>query len=284
MGVKIDLEEEFLGFCFSGKLDEVSACLTLKADVNAKSEDGFWSALTIAVHMNKPELLEVLLSHPNIDVNLTSSHASHQSGNIYQWTPLMFACFWGNTNIVSRLAKVPKVDLKYRDNFGDTAAHKACEKGHTECVRILAGTGGLDWTRGNRRGQTPLFLAVDGRHADILKIIVKQPNVNFYVKSDNGQSLVEVAINRGDLKCLEILAAQKNCSGWSVADKNGDLPVMMALKTNKIEIVKYLITLTRVQAALALTRDREGWSLLSRAISTKQLGESLLFIIITFQL
>ena len=281
MGVKIDLEEEFLGYCFSGTLSQVSACLTLKADVNTKSADGFWSGLSIAVHMNKPDLLEMLLSHPLIDVNLTSSQVCPKSGNIYQWSPLMLACFMGNTDLVMRLARVARVNLKYRDNSGNTAAHKACEKGHTECVRILAGTGGLDWTRGNRRGQTPLFLAVDGRHADILKIIVKQPNVNFYVKSDNGQSLVEVAINRGDLKCLEILAAQKNCSGWSVADKNGDLPVMMALKTNKIEIVKYLITLPRVQAALALTRDREGWSLLSRAISTKQLGESLLFIIRT---
>ena len=172
MGVKIDLEEEFLGFCFSGKLDEVSACLTLKADVNAKSEDGFWSALTIAVHMNKPELLELLLSRPNIDVNLTSSHACNRSGNIYQWTPLMFACFWGNTVSVARLAKVPRLNLKYRDNYGDTAAHKACEKGHTECVRILATTVRLDWNKGNRRGQTPLFLAVDGGHADIVKALV----------------------------------------------------------------------------------------------------------------
>ena len=275
MGVKIDLEEEFLAFCFSGKLDEVSACLTLKADVNAKSEDGFWSALTIAVHMNKPELLEVLLSHPNIDVNLTSSHASHKSGNIYQWTPLMFACFWGNTDIVSRLAKAPKLDLKYRDNFGDTAAHKACEKGHTECVRILAAAGRLDWNKGNRRGQTPLFLAVDGGHADILRIIVKQPNINYYLKSDNGQTLVEVAVNRGDLKCLEILASQKNCSGWIAPDKNGDTPVMMALKTNKIEIVKYLITLPVVRPVLAYSRDRAGWSLLSIAISIKHFGEYL---------
>ena len=278
MGVKIDLEEEFLGYCFSGKLSEVSACLTLKADVNTKSEDGYWSALTIAVHMNMPELLELLLSRPNIDVNLTSSHLCHRSGNIYQWTPLMFACFWGNTDIVARLAKVPRLNLKYGDNYGDTAAHKACEKGHTECVRILAGAGAgrVDWNKGNRRGQTPLFLAVDGRHADIVKIIVKQPNINYYFMYDNGQSLVEVAINRGDLKCLEILASQKNCSGWIVPDKNGDTPLMMALKTNKIEIVKYLITLPRVQRTLARYRDREGWSLVSRAISIKQFGKSFL--------
>ena len=278
MGVKIDLEEEFLGYCFSGKLSEVSACLTLKADVNTKSEDGYWSALTIAVHMNNQELLEVLLSQTNIDVNLTSSQACTKSGNIYQWTPLMFACFWGNTDSVARLAKVPRLSLNSRDNSGDSAAHKACEKGHTGCVKILAeaGIGRVDWNKGNRRGETPLFLAVHGRHPDIVKIIVKQPNINYYFMYDNGQSLVEVAINRGDLKCLEILASQKNCSGWIVPDKNGDTPVMMALKTNKIEIVKYLITLPRVQRTLARYRDREGWSLVSRAISIKQFGKSFL--------
>ena len=280
MGVKIDLEEEFLGYCFDGKLNEVSACLTLKADVNTKSEDGFWSALTIAVHMNNPELLEVLLSQTNIDVNLTSSQACTKSGNIYQWTPLMFACFWGNTDSVARLAKVPRLSLNSIDNSGDSAAHKACEKGHTGCVKILAeaGIGRVDWNKGNRRGQTPLFLAVEGRHAEIVKIIVKQPNINYNVRSDNDQTLVEVAINGGDQKCLEILASQRNCGGWTTSDKNGDIPVMMALKTNKIEMVKYLITLPQVKPALALARDRAGWALLSRAISTKQVGKSLVFI------
>ena len=275
MGVKIDLEEEFLGYCFSGKLQEVRACLTLKADVNTKSDDGFWSALTIAAHMNNPELLEVLLSHPLIDVNLTASQTCNKSGNIYQWTPVMFACFWGNDEIVARLAKVPRLNLQYRDNSGDTAAHKACERGHIGCVKILAEAGGwVDWNKGNRRGETPLFLAVHGRHPDIVKIIVKQPNINYNVKSDNDQTLVEVAINRSPL-CLEILASQRNCVGWSTPDKNGDIPVMMALKTNKIEIVKYLISLPQVRPALARARDREGWSLLFRAISTKQLGKSL---------
>ena len=50
---------------------------------------------------------------------------------------------------------------------------------------------------------------------------------------------------------------------------------MKALKTNKLEIVKVLIGVPWVDLTL---RDREGWSLVFRAIQNKQLGQYLKYL------
>ena len=50
---------------------------------------------------------------------------------------------------------------------------------------------------------------------------------------------------------------------------------MKALKTNKLEIVKVLIGVPWMDLTL---RDREGWSLVFRAIQNKQLGQYLKYL------
>ena len=69
MGRQRDLEEEFLTYCVSKNLVKVKACLTLDVDVNTVSEDGRWCAIRIAVNRSSLELLDILLSHPKLDVN-----------------------------------------------------------------------------------------------------------------------------------------------------------------------------------------------------------------------
>ena len=64
-----DLSGEFLKYCRENNLAKVSDCLSRGVDVNTVSEDGHWTALTIAAYENYPELLDLLLEQPGIDVN-----------------------------------------------------------------------------------------------------------------------------------------------------------------------------------------------------------------------
>ena len=57
---------------------------------------------------------------------------------------------------------------------------------------------------------------------------------------------------------------------WNVPDKNGDTPVMMALKSGKTDMMKILVGCPRVDLTI---RDKEGWTLLMRTIASKDLGE-----------
>ena len=64
-----ELAREFLKYCEDNNLTGVTDCLSRGVDVNTVSEDGCWSGLRIAVEKNYPELLEILLSHPDIKIN-----------------------------------------------------------------------------------------------------------------------------------------------------------------------------------------------------------------------
>ena len=264
---KRDLNLEFLEYCFSKSLDKVKACLTLKVDVNILSDDGYWSALNIAIHVKSPELLEILLRERNINPNLVINH-KNKGGIPDRWTALMFACWAGNHVMVERLVRVVEVDVMYQDQSGDSAAHKASERGEAQCVKLLANTGRVDWERGNVWGQTPLYLALQGQHSNTVAIIVKQ-NMDYILKTHKGETLAEVAVEGGDEKCVKILAEQKKFDCWNIPDKDGDTPVMKALKSKKMGITLILIENNRVDLSL---RDRQGWSLVFRAINSKQPG------------
>jgi len=242
-------ELEFLQHCHDNNLEGVADCLSRGVDVNTVSEDGRWSGLTIAATKNYPELLEILLSHPQIKINNTKKH------NRSKWTALGAACSAGNYTIVSRLVQVPGLDINYQeDGFhtpplkdGWTAAHWASVRGHTECVRILAETGKVNWNMRERiRGRTPLYLALAMGHSDIVDIIVQQPNIDYNVKDEDGDTLGHAAVRWGDVKCVETLAAQESCDCWNVPDSNGDTPIMLALNEGKTEIVKILLRCPRV--------------------------------------
>jgi len=247
-------ELEFLRNCGENNLAGVRESLSRGVDVNTVCEDGHWSGLTIAAEENYPELLEILLSHPDIKINNTTE---------CQMTALMFACRAGNSAIVSRLVEVPGLEINHQDESGHTAAHWTGMKGHTECVRILAETDRVDWNKRDVCGWTPLYCALRWGHSDIVDIIVQQPNIDYNVKTEDGETLGHAAVRGGNVQCVKSLTTQESFDCWNVPDRHGDTPIMMALKRDKTEIVEILLRCPRVDLSC---RDREGWSLVFRAI------------------
>ena len=267
-----NLDEEFLKYCQENDLKRAEACLTLDVDVNTVSEDGCWSGLTVAAHNNDTELLEILLSQPQIKINNTTDAAGLEvlplSG--LQFTPLMFACRAGNSAIVSRLVQVPGLDINYQDRRGWTVAQRASGRCHTQCVRILAETGRVDWNKRNKRGRTPLYLALRRGRSDIVDIIVQQPNIDYNVKNNGGVTLAQLAVKKGNVKSVETLAATEKCECWNIPDSDGDTPVLMALKTHQMGILRILLKCPRVDLSCS---DADGWSLVFRAIAMNNLGK-----------
>ena len=262
------LEREYIKYCLENNLDKVKACLTLEVDVNvnsvsedadpfAESGDRLCSGLIIAAERNYLDLLDILLSHPNIDVNQIRKNSGHQM------TALMFACGAGHSDVVSKLVQQDGVDVNYQAESGYTAANSAAFNGHKECVRILARSGKVDWNKRDKKGAVPLYWALDQDHSDIVDIIVKQPGMDYSVKTEAGLTLAHVAVMKS-IKSVEILAAQEKFKCWNVPDKKGDTAVMKALKMNKGFVVDMLIRCPRVDLKC---RDLLGWSLLARSIS-----------------
>ena len=66
------LNDDIIEHCQDNNLEGVTDCLSNGVDVNTVSEDGRWSGLSIAAEKNYTELLEILLSHPDIKINNTT--------------------------------------------------------------------------------------------------------------------------------------------------------------------------------------------------------------------
>ena len=246
---------QFIQHCWSNNLDGVRNCLSRGVDDNKVLEVG----RSIAIENNFPELLEMLLSHPDIKINNTTKAQC-----------LMYACDLGTPAIVSRLLELPGLDINYQNEDGHTAAHWTSQAGQTEMLRILADTGRVDWNKTNKWGVTPLYVALFKGHSDIVDIIVQQPNIDYNVKTKKGVTLAQVAVKWGNVKCVETLAAQERCDCWNVPDSDGDTPIMWALKDDKAKIFKILLRCPRVDLSC---RDEGGWSLVFRAIQMNKLGE-----------
>ena len=122
------LRDLLLQACDRNDLDKVRHSLGLGANVNwTRDSDGI-SGLHIAAGRNYGELLELLLSQPGVDVNITDK---------YNMTPLMLACNRGHENIVRRLCQVNGIKLNVRDSVGWTALHHAVFNNYPQCVEIL---------------------------------------------------------------------------------------------------------------------------------------------------
>ena len=96
------LNDIFLASCVLNDIAKVEQCLGLGVDVNVRSsyqKAMIGPGLTIAAKKNYPELVELLLTQPRIEVNKPTSGGD---------TALILACRWGKGHpaIVRRLLKV----------------------------------------------------------------------------------------------------------------------------------------------------------------------------------
>ena len=134
------LKDQFFESCNRNVLYKVRDSLGLGANVNWKRDPDGYSGLHNAAYHNYGELLELLLSQPGVNVNITNNRNQ---------TPLMLACMEGHENIVRRLCQVNGIDPNIRDvYYGYTALYWAVHNrrgNKPRCVEILRTLPNVDW-------------------------------------------------------------------------------------------------------------------------------------------
>ena len=180
---------------------------------------------------------------------------------------------------MSRLLEVAGLDINHEDEYGNTAAHLASYNGQAECVKILAETLRVDWNKAGEEGKTPLFMTLEMKEEmmengceDVVKIISEQPNVDYNVKTEDGQTLAQIAVDRPDDFVVETFANLETFDCWNIPDKKGNTPIMYALKNRFTKGVEILLNCPRVDLNC---RDKEGWSLVFRAIQIGNVGKKM---------
>tara|TARA_R110002050_G_scaffold18127_1_gene53002 strand:- start:260 stop:712 length:453 start_codon:yes stop_codon:yes gene_type:complete len=127
--------------------------------------------LHVACSENQPSIIKLLLSHPDIDVNVTTSSGT---------TPLMLAITWCHEdNILQDMIADDRFDINMQNNSGETCLMLAAQcwrKSHV--VRALLQRSTIDLDIKNISDETALDLARRCHCEEIENAILQRVEIN----------------------------------------------------------------------------------------------------------
>jgi ankyrin repeat protein len=145
-----------------------------------------------AVGMNHPEIVQVLLQHEEINVNVQDEKGD---------TALIWAAEKGRTEVVKRLLKHPLIDVNVQDNIGQTAlmlsVYKRKKIPILEIVKELLKRKEIDVNLQNRNGNTALILtnyASNTYHREqVVEELLEHDEIDVNVQNKDGDTALMVA-------------------------------------------------------------------------------------------
>jgi len=156
------LVENFVAACNGIDVDGVKAAVDAGVDVNAENSQGFTglhrACGTNIVAPEKEAMVELLLKHPEIDLNKPSSGRCNRSSS-RNCTPLHSACVRGRIATMRKLIQDPRMtSINTKSTYG-----------------------------------TPIMVAVDQRKAEAVREMLKVEGVDLQTRNSWGRSLIQQA-------------------------------------------------------------------------------------------
>jgi len=174
--------------------------------------------------------------HGNMEVvrTLVEEHGYNpQSVDKNRCTPLHCACYGGHQDIMKYLVTTQKCDPHLKDHEGNLPLYFACI--HEEvaadsvCLLVYDRYGSL-WFEEPTRG-----------HFEVAKFLIMECGYNVKESHKHGPPLVvHLACRYGTAALVQFLIEQKNCHPNS-RNKDKDTPVHLASKYGHVEILRYLV-------------------------------------------
>ena len=162
--------------------------------------------LLIAAARGNTEIVNLLLSKPDIDVNKCEQVmciGERTKGR----TPLYFAAWHGHTEIVKLLLDYPGIDVNKAQYYNrKTPLNIAATNGRTEIVKLLLNFPGIDVNKADYDNKTPLNNAVTNGRTEIVKLLLDYPGIDvnkadmYYKKTP-----LDNAIMKGHTEIVELL-------------------------------------------------------------------------------
>ncbi|RSL81667.1 hypothetical protein CEP52_017150 [Fusarium oligoseptatum] len=192
------------------------------------------SALSYAAMCGAADVIQRLLSTPNIDVD-----SRDEDG----WTPLMFAVARGHEE-ASTLLLDAKADVSLKDEEGRTALYHAASKGHFETIKILLKTNpDLILSNGPKSDDPQMMVAAAFAVAasgidDTWKALT---NKSQYLTAQDSEGLTALhhAANLGLLHVAKRLV--EDGSKVNALDEAGRSPLILASMAGSLPTVKFLL-------------------------------------------
>ncbi|WP_338967567.1 ankyrin repeat domain-containing protein [Spiroplasma endosymbiont of Lonchoptera lutea] len=185
--------------------------------------------LSISINKNNLELTKLLII-------LNNKNSEMINDFLMDWSPLQYAIFHGNLDIVKLLLE-NGANINLQNNNGNNALITAVENGHTDIVKLLL-KNGADINHQNKFGITPLITAATYGELDIMKLLLeKGANINHQNKF--GITPLITAATYGKLDIVKLLL--ENGAAINLTDENGNTALITAATYDYEKIVKLLL-------------------------------------------
>eukprot|EP00010_Vexillifera_abyssalis_P008202 CAMPEP_0201548968 /NCGR_PEP_ID=MMETSP0173_2-20130828/5455_1 /ASSEMBLY_ACC=CAM_ASM_000268 /TAXON_ID=218659 /ORGANISM="Vexillifera sp., Strain DIVA3 564/2" /LENGTH=224 /DNA_ID=CAMNT_0047958493 /DNA_START=51 /DNA_END=722 /DNA_ORIENTATION=+ len=153
--------------CRDGKLEKVRDLLP-KVNVNAKYQDGYSrvTPLCAAISNNHKDTVELLLSHPKIEVNKLGGR-----------TPLCVAIEKDHKDIIKMLLSHPDIDPNKNSGRMYTPLIDAVHGNQKDAVAMLLSHPDIDPNKGHG-GSTPLIFAIEKNYKEVGMLLLSHPDID----------------------------------------------------------------------------------------------------------
>jgi len=210
---KEELQKKLLAYSQQGKVKELKSLLEQKT-VNPNEADPKHKGtpLYLACQRGHYEAVKVLLSHPEIDVNLGISQrpiSFYLNDSLLPsptyLSPLHIACARGHLAIVNLLLSHPSINPNLITN-GLTPLHAAIRNGQYDVIKMLLAHPKIKGSMAVSRLLTPLHYACEVGSGEIVGLLLEQEEVRREAERE-GAALVDWAEYNGNPHVALLLRA-----------------------------------------------------------------------------
>ena len=185
--------------------------------VDIRDKDGD-TALHYACRANATLSMKTLLQKYNAENFLEDSH-SDKSLKVF------LVARSGDVDKVKRVLKSTNLNISVTDSWNWTPLHFACRWGDFNMARMLTQTFGADLTTQNRNGDTPLNLALKHGHDKVAHALLE---CSVDVRDKDGKTRLHYVCAEGKLNLARTLIAHK--VNMTIQDRDGATALMLAIK------------------------------------------------------
>ena len=134
----------------------------------------------LMIAYSKKRIVELLLSHPQLDVNLARHSREDCIGFDGQGaTALSMASKYGGSEVVKLLLANNATLVNKADADGRTPFAVACENEREDVVKALLSFPGTDVNKADAHGTTPLMKAASGRNrSKVVQLLLRCPRID----------------------------------------------------------------------------------------------------------
>ena len=135
----------------------------------------------LMIAYSKKRIVELLLSHPKLDVNLARHSREDCIGfNGQGATALSIASKYGWSEVVKLLLANNATLVNKADADGRTPFALACENEREDVVELLLSLPGTDVNKADTQGTTPLMKAASGlNRSKVVQLLLRCPRIDF---------------------------------------------------------------------------------------------------------